>query len=193
MTGFRLVAPQVAEVTVHADAIRIGSLFGADPACVAALCQSLSRGGIPAAPSPDVARDLWSKMLYNCTLNPLGALLEVPYGVLGEREVTRRVIEAVVQEVFAVMAAARFASRWATPQAFLRALHEELLPPTARHESSMLQDLRAGRPTEVEFLSGAVARLGTEHGVATPVCAALRDLVCAAGLRARRPPAADAR
>jgi 2-dehydropantoate 2-reductase len=57
----------------------------------------------------------------------------------------------------------------------------------------MLQDLRAGRPTEVEFLSGAVARLGTEHGVATPVCAALRDLVCAAGLRARRPPAADAR
>jgi 2-dehydropantoate 2-reductase len=43
----------------------------------------------------------------------------------------------------------------------------------------MLQDLRAGRPTEIEFLSGAIARIGVRHGIETPVNASLRDLVLA--------------
>ena len=55
--------------------------------------------------------------------------------------------------------------------------YDELLPPTASHESSMLQDLRAKRPTEIDALCGAVARLGAEAGVPTPVNTALRDLV----------------
>jgi 2-dehydropantoate 2-reductase len=43
-----------------------------------------------------------------------------------------------------------------------------MLPPTREHESSMLQSLRAGRRTEMEALNGALARLGREHGLATP-------------------------
>jgi ketopantoate reductase len=45
----------------------------------------------------------------------------------------------------------------------------EAPPPTVRHESSTLQDIRARKATEIEALSGAVVRLGEEAGVPTPI------------------------
>ena len=61
--------------------------------------------------------------------------------------------------------------------------YAELIPPTAAHESSMLQDLRAGRRTEIEALCGAVERLGLRHRVETPVVSSLASLVRAAEQR----------
>ncbi|MEE8166981.1 MAG: ketopantoate reductase C-terminal domain-containing protein [Myxococcota bacterium] len=55
-----------------------------------------------------------------------------------------------------------------------------MIPPTAAHESSMLQDLRAARQTEIEALCGAVERLAEKHGIQTPVVSALARLVRAA-------------
>ncbi|MES9964811.1 MAG: ketopantoate reductase C-terminal domain-containing protein, partial [Candidatus Sedimenticola sp. 20ELBAFRAG] len=43
------------------------------------------------------------------------------------------------------------------------------LPATAGHHSSMLQDIRNGRETEIDFINGAIVRLGEKHGVETPV------------------------
>jgi 2-dehydropantoate 2-reductase len=72
------------------------------------------------------------------------------------------------------------ATHWSTAAEYLEVFYRDLLPPTADHESSMLQDLRAGRPTEVDALCGAVAKLGAELGVETPVNRALTQLVHAA-------------
>ncbi len=177
ITGFRRSQARAVEITVHADAIRLGSLSGADPAPLVALCRLISKGGIPCEPSAAIGKDLWAKMLYNCALNPLGALLGVPYGVLAEREPTRLIMAAVVSEIFLVMAACGFESHWRSSAAYLETFYAELLPPTARHESSMLQDLRAGRRTEVDALCGAAAALGERAGVATPVNAALCNLI----------------
>ena len=52
-----------------------------------------------------------------------------------------------------------------------------LLPPTREHESSMLQDVRAGRRTEIDSLCGEIARRGKATGVATPTNDALNELV----------------
>ena len=71
-------------------------------------------------------------------------------------------------------------THWASAESYLEVFYRDLLPPTAGHESSMLQDLRAGRPTEIDALSGAVTRLGRELGVATPINAALVALIHAA-------------
>jgi 2-dehydropantoate 2-reductase len=169
ITGFRRRAPHHVEITVHAEPLRVGSLFGADPAPVAPLCAALARGGIPCETTARIAEDLWAKMLYNGCLNPLGALFGVPYGALGASEPGRRLLADVAREIFAVLRAAGFHTRWGSPEAFLEALHRDLLPPTARHESSMLQDLRGGRRTEVDALTGEVVRLGKVHGVPVPV------------------------
>lgn len=177
ITGFRRCAPGRVEVTVHADAILLGSLFGASLDPLRPLAAALTRGGIPADVTPDFAAELWAKVLYNCTLNPLGALLGVPYGELGRDERTREVMRRVAHEVYAVMRAAGEHTHWPDADAWLRHLHASLLPATERHESSMLQDVRAGRRTEIDALCGEIARRGALHGVATPVSEALAVLV----------------
>lgn len=177
ITGFVRPRPNEVEVTVHADAIRVGSLFG-EPACGAAdLCRTVAAGGIPCEPSDTIGRDLWAKLLYNGALNPLGALLRVPYGELGRRPTSRAVMDAVVREIFAVMTAAGWSTHWPDADAFLAELYDRLLPATAEHESSMLQDLREGRRTEIDALSGAVVELAARHGVDARCNLALRDLV----------------
>jgi 2-dehydropantoate 2-reductase len=168
------------EVTVHADAIHVGSLFGADLTAIEGLCGAIRKGGIPCEPSREIAEDLWAKVLYNCLLNPLGALVGVPYGMLGEREETRAIMEAVAREVFAVMESAGFHTHWPSAEAYLESFYAELLPATALHESSMLQDLRAGRKTEIDALNGAVAKLASQHSVPAPVDRALATLIRAA-------------
>ncbi len=108
-----------------------------------------------------------------------GGLLENPYNVLGWVS-DRKLLEDVVHEIFEVLAKAEIELAWPDARAYLETFYSELIPPTAGHESSMLQDLRAGKRTEIDALCGAVERLGAAHGVATPVTSALAVLVRAA-------------
>ncbi len=177
ITGFRRPAPNEVEITVHAEAIRIGSLYGAPAAAVEPLCRAIDAGGVPCRVADAIEKDLWAKMLYNCALNPLGALLEVPYGALAGSEPARRILRAVVTEIFAVLEASGHRTHWDGAEAYLEEFYAEILPPTARHESSMLQDLRSGRRSEVDALNGAVVALGERHAVGTPVNQALVQLI----------------
>ncbi|MGH0037269.1 MAG: ketopantoate reductase family protein [Myxococcota bacterium] len=179
ITGFRKRGDTGSEVTVHADALKIGSLHGADPEELAPLAAALTRGGFPTETTAEIGRDLWAKLLYNCALNPLGALRGATYGELAECEDARAIMRGVVFEVFAAMRAEGWQTWWRRPGDFLADFYDRIIPPTASHESSMLQDLRAGRRTEIEFLSGAIVRIGVRRGVETPVNTALRDLVLA--------------
>lgn len=187
ITGFHRRSACHVEITAHADAIRLGSVFGADPGILAPLAATLSAGGLPAEVSDDVARDLWGKLLYNAALNPLGALLRVPYGTLARDPATRGILDAVMDEVFAVLLACGERTHWPDAESYRRHFYAKLIPPTASHESSMLQDVRAGRPTEIDALCGEVVRRGGEHGVETPVNEALLLLVRALE-RYPRPP-----
>jgi 2-dehydropantoate 2-reductase len=177
ITGFRRSEPARVEVTVHAEPVLIGSLFGADTFRVAALARAIARGGIPARTTAEIGAWLWAKLLFNCALNPLGAILGVPYGELGRSEATRRLMDLVVREIFAVMEAEGESTRWPDATAYLAHFYADLLPSTALHESSMLQDVRAGRPTEIDALCGEVARRGARRSVPAPVNEALARLI----------------
>jgi 2-dehydropantoate 2-reductase len=177
LIGFRRTAPQRVDVTVCAKPIQVGSLFAAELAPVAHLVKSIAAGGIPAETNTDIAGELWEKALYNCALNPLGALLAVPYGELAGAPETRRIMEDVIREIFAVARAADERLRWPDAERYLAHFYDVLLPPTRDHESSMLQDVRAGRRTEIDALCGEIARRGRALGVPTPTNAALHQLV----------------
>jgi 2-dehydropantoate 2-reductase len=173
ITGFRLVKRHQVEVTVHAAPVLIGSPLGSPlidrSEEMAPLSAALTRGGLPAAVSHRIDRDLWAKLLYNAMLNPLGALFDATYGELGASAQAREIMERIATEGFAVLSASGRQTHWSTALAFLEAFYAEMLPPTRAHPSSMLQDIRQGRRTEVDSLNGAVVSLGREHGVATPV------------------------
>jgi 2-dehydropantoate 2-reductase len=75
------------------------------------------------------------------------------------------------------MQAAGHETHWPSAAAWLADFYARLLPPTAAHESSMLQDLRAGRRTEIDAITGAVVALAARHGVEAPVSRAVLSLV----------------
>ncbi len=168
ITGFERPKKNEVVITVHADAIHIGSLYGGDTTCVEPLCGSITKGGIPCEPAMEIGKDLWAKMLYNCALNPMGAILDVPYGALAENERTRNIMDHIVQEVFAVMKAAGYQTHWQSSQTFLDVFYSRLVPDTAKHFSSTLQDIKAHKRTEIDALNGAVIELAKKHGLDVP-------------------------
>ena len=169
ITGFRRPQLHHVEITVHAAPIHIGSILEPADDTAADLCQAITDGGIPTAPSATIAEDLWEKMGYNCPLNPFGAILNVPYGELAESAPMRTIMNRIIDEVFAAMIAAGYRMHQSDAESFCRVFYEQLVPPTAAHRSSMLQDITAGKPTEIDALNGAVVRLGAQHGIDTPV------------------------
>ena len=168
ITGFSRPAPNHVEVTVHADAIHVGSLFHDDLAPLVELCAAIAAGGIPCEVTREIGKDLWAKMLFNCPLNAVGAVLGLPYGALAESEHTRPIMESIIDEVFCVMDAAGCESHWPSARDYLPDFYGQLVPSTARHNSSTLQDLRAGKRTEIDALNGAVVALGQTHRVPVP-------------------------
>jgi 2-dehydropantoate 2-reductase len=165
ITGFTRRRPNEVEITVHADAIHIGSLFGCELTAVEQLAKAIAEGDIPSVTVPDIEKDVWAKMLYNCALNPLGAILDVPYGVLAGNPWSRDLMNHIIEEVFSVMTAAGYRTHWRSADGFLKVFYDRLVPDTASHKSSTSQDIAAGRKTEIDALTGAVLALADEHHV----------------------------
>jgi len=176
ITGFEWRGDARVHVSVEAGPIRLGRFpAGADPA-VEGLVALLRAAGLKAEATPSIRAALWAKTLYNCALNPLGALMGVAYGALAHPQAWA-VIEEIVGEACAVCAAEGVALPWPDTTAYLEHLRTVQLPATAGHHSSMLQDLQRGRPTEIDFLNGAVASRGAALGIPTPVNATLARLI----------------
>jgi len=170
--GAELLAAGRVRVTVEAAPVLIGSPDPGDAERVAAAARwagALARAGVPARSTPAIVAELWAKVLYNAALNPMGALLGVPYGHLPADRDARAVMDAVLDETFAVARTAGVGLPWADADAYRRRFYGELVPSTAGHRSSMLQDLERGRPTEIDAINGYVLQEGRRLGVATPV------------------------
>ena len=169
ITGFIRPKLNTVKITVHADRILIGSPFQKNTGDLPGLCSAINKGGIPCSISADIEKDLWAKMLYNCALNPLGAIFDVPYGILGDCPLTRNLMEEIFREVFCVMKKAGFKTHWKAPKVYSKIFYAKLLPSTAKHRSSMLQDIQAKKTTEIEALNGLVIRLADKYKIPVPV------------------------
>ncbi len=179
ITGVELPEPGRVVVTVSADDIRLGPPAG-EPEMMnqaAELGAILKAAGVPASATNQYREFLWSKVLYNCSLNPLGALLRATYGELVENPGTCGLIERIIDESFAVTRACDIPLFWDRADEYRQHFFNELIPPTARHYPSMLRDLdRRGR-TEIDALNGAVVRLAADRGVDVPVNQSLTAMI----------------
>jgi 2-dehydropantoate 2-reductase len=176
--GAEIPLPGRARVTVYAAPTMLGSPWSREPS---ADCLRWSRAfdqaGIPSQPTDRILAFLWGKVLYNAPLNPLGALLKVPYGVLGDHPATRAIMDEVIDEGFRVARADGVELLWESAEACRRHFYDDLLPPTYDHRSSMLQDLERGRPTEIDAINGWICRRGEALGIPTPTNRLLTRLV----------------
>ncbi len=178
ITGFEIERPGRVRITVSADSIHIGGCEeGVIPGRATILAEAIHHAGLPCAASPHITRDLLAKLLYNSALNPLGAALGVHYGALGDDPHSRDIMNRVIREVFAVIRGKGARTHWETPEEYTEFFYSQQVPATWHHRSSMLQDLEARKRTEIESLTGYISAEGRAHGVPTPVCDTLSDII----------------
>ena len=168
ITGFQRPEPNVSNVTVHTAPMLLGNLSGLPVDCLEPLAAAIDQGGIPCQTTEDVAAALWAKMIYNCALNPLGAVLGLHYGALMDTPEAKAIMDDLIDEIFAVMHAAGYKTYWDTPAAYKKEFYGKLVPDTYNHNSSTLQDIRKKHPTEIGTLTGRILELAAEQGVAVP-------------------------
>jgi 2-dehydropantoate 2-reductase len=169
--GAEILEPGHANVTVNADDVLLGEPFQAvNRSLLGALVEDLNHSGIPCriVSKEGIWAAIWGKVLYNCSLNPLGALLEVAYGDLGENAETRGIIKFIIEEIFQVMRAKGVKVPYHDADEYYHYLLEKQLPPTVGHRASMLQDILLGRQTEIDALNGAISSYGRDCGICTP-------------------------
>ena len=168
--GVEVPEPGHCRVTVYAEEVMLGAIEGNSPPreTIEALARTLREAAIPTLATDRIHAYLWSKVLYNCSLNPTATLLGAHYGELLEHEETREILRRVVDEIYTVASARRVDMLAPTADAYYDILIGRLGPATYDHHPSMLQDIRAGRRTEIDAMNGAIVRYGRECGVATP-------------------------
>ena len=171
----KVVSPGVVQWDVKGDTT-LGP-FEPSPAAseeIERLADACTRAGMPTEAVTDARPAQWRKVVFNAATNPVGALTRLTHGRACERPDLRAVISGLVDEGRAVAAAQRIT---------LDADPEEMIDHAAKpdvaydHKSSMLQDVEARRPTEIDYLNGGIARFGRELGVPTPLNDAITALV----------------
>jgi len=179
--GAMLTGPGRVRVTVYAEPVMVGSPDpGRHPTLDADArrwAEFFAAAGIPSEYTDEIVPYLWSKVLYNAPLNPLGAVLGLTYGELAEDPELRTVMDGIIDEAYAVARARAVGLRWTSAESFRREFYGRLVPATASHRSSMLQDIERGRPTEVDAINGRVCEYGRDAGVSTPLNEAVTRLV----------------
>lgn len=135
------------------------------------------RCDMPVERVADIATYVWRKLAINAVINPLSALLGVSNGELLSLP---NVTLGLIQELVSV---ARLEGQELEVDATVSKV-EASMRQTAHNRSSMLQDVRAGRRTEVDWITGAIVRLARRHGLDVPRHRQLLDLVHFVGQRA---------
>ncbi|HMD31984.1 MAG TPA: 2-dehydropantoate 2-reductase [Candidatus Acidoferrales bacterium] len=139
---------------------------------VSALADMLNHAGLSAVALPDARGAQWSKLVFNAATNPVGAVTGLHHGAATRFEPTGALFEALVDEGMAV-AKALGITLHDDPKQMIR--YAANAP--GKHKASMLQDVEARRPTEVDFMNGAIVRMGEQAGVPTPLNRAIWALV----------------
>jgi 2-dehydropantoate 2-reductase len=139
---------------------------------VQALAGLLNAAGLVTTACADARGPQWTKLLFNAATNPLCALTGLTHGEMWDHAPTRELSGGLVAEGLAVARALGIEL-----QDDPLTLIAEGARINYRHRPSMLQDVLAKRPTEIEMLNGGIVREGAAHGVPTPLHAAIAALV----------------
>jgi 2-dehydropantoate 2-reductase len=126
---------------------------------------AFDRAGISYETPPDMIRMIWWKFMVNVGMNPPSAVMRAPYGVFQSSPEARALMETLMREVIAL---ARVEGVNLTEQD-IADWYPVLQTVSPQGETSMLQDIEAGRKTEIEMFAGKVVELGKKHGIPTPV------------------------
>jgi 2-dehydropantoate 2-reductase len=147
---------------VEGEKFSLGELDGSKTPRILALSSLLAGVGLKAPVQSRIRQELWVKLLGNAVFNPLSALTRASLGEMAESPVLAPIVRAAMEEVDSV------ARRLGVE---IPVTIDQRIKGAARvgsHKTSMLQDLEAGRPLEIDAVAGAVVELAGKLSVPAP-------------------------
>jgi 2-dehydropantoate 2-reductase len=148
----------------------VGECFGGETERVRQVVALLAEAGFEATLSADIRRDIWFKLWGNMTMNPVSALT----GATADRVLADPLVRAFNSAAMAEAAA--IGARIGCPIAQSPEERHAITAKLGAFKTSMLQDVEAGRPIELDALVGAVREIGQRLGQPTPNIDALLGL-----------------
>jgi len=191
--GATLVEPGCSEITSDADylSIHVGKMAGV-PSGQAMKVRNLLGGGTKVHYESDLIRARWVKMIVNCSISALGAVIGGTWGdVTGGSYRIRNLCLSLMKECIDVSKAEGmdftdfygltpveelYCTNWFQRMRVARRL-PEIYSHHARIVPVMLHDIREGSRTEVDFINGLVVECGRKHGIPTPVNGQILDII----------------
>ncbi len=171
LVGAEISEAGTVKVTVQAAPIVIGPLEVSDCVLMEKIHSWIGhfkQAQIPCEATTRILSHLWAKVFYNAPLNALGALLQVHYGVLGDELELKLLMDRIIDEAFKIAEKRGVELLWSSAAEYRKFFYNHLLPSTFDHQSSMLQDLKRGRRTEIDALNGWIWRCGETLQIPTP-------------------------
>ncbi len=151
----------------------IGSRYPENYELVERLTEMMKQVGFDVRSSDNIEGVVWTKTLVNCGINPVGALTGLSNGDVYRNKALRGLIVRLVEEAVQVVKALGIELTTDDPVRYALGTAKA----TGNNINSMLQDLQAGKRTEIDAITGEVIRLAKLHGIETPSSEAVYALV----------------
>lgn len=147
---------------IEGNRFTLGELDGARTERVQRLAQALSRAGLRAPVRANIRSEIWVKLLGNLAFNPVSALTRATLAAMCRYPLSRELVRAMMVEAQTIAEKLGITFNITLEQRIAGA--EQV----GEHKTSMLQDIEAGRATEVDALVGSVTELGRLTETPTP-------------------------
>ena len=170
--GSLLLAPGHIKVAFHHRPHFLQELDPASKDAAIGICNVLTECGLDTHHTDQIRNMVWSKAVNNSCMNPVCAVTgKTMFEVIND-PILLNLVDSLLKEGVAVARANEFNLG---PDFYPSCV--EYIADAGHHKPSMLQDIEAGRRTEVDFINGKIIEYGARAGVATPFNISLRALV----------------
>ena len=157
------VRPGVVEKT-GCGLTELGSRYPENYAYVLEMTEMLRKCGFDVRASDNIEGVVWTKTLVNCGINPVGALTGFKNGEVYKNQELRGLVIRLVEEAVEIVNALGIELTTEDPVRYALGTAKA----TGDNINSMLQDILAGKKTEIDSITGEIIRLGKELGIETP-------------------------
>jgi 2-dehydropantoate 2-reductase len=140
---------------------------------LARIGEALNRAGIACEVPADIMRAMWWKFMINVGINQASAVLRAPYGVFQSSAEARSLMRSLMREVVELAGEAGID----LTEKDIDAWEQILMKLSPAGKTSMLQDVEAGRKTEVEIFAGKVVAMGQAYRIPTPVNETMQQII----------------
>ena len=152
---------------VEGNRFPVGELDGGESARVRTVSQLFTEAGFKSRVLTDIRSEIWLKLWGNLTFNPISALAHSTLADICQFPLTRELARAMMTEAQQIAERLGISFRVTIERRIAGA------ESVGKHKTSMLQDVEAGKPLEIDGMLGVVIELGEMTGVPTPTMKAL--------------------